>query len=77
MSATGLQTELLILPDGKVLAHNLTPQMAGLLATVGLSDVRSRGARRRRPWARAAGRGNIRARSQGRGVRVAGRKATR
>ena len=33
------QTELLILPDGRVLAHNITPEAADLLATLNPYDA--------------------------------------
>ena len=33
------QTELLILPDGRVFAHNLTPEAADLLATLNPYDA--------------------------------------
>ena len=36
----GESTELLILPDGKVLVHNLTPAFAGLLGQLNPDDPR-------------------------------------
>jgi hypothetical protein len=34
-----LTTELLLLPDGRVLVHNLTPVFAGLLETLNPADI--------------------------------------
>lgn len=54
MMATVAHTDLLILPDGRVLAHNLTPAMARALAELDPRDRamkrRARG-RRKRPVA--------------------------
>ena len=36
-----IETELLLLPDGTVLVHNLTPTLAGLLAALNLQDSRA------------------------------------
>ena len=33
-----LTTEMLILPDGKILAHNITPAMAALLSELNPAD---------------------------------------
>lgn len=35
-----LHSELLLLPDGRVLVHNLTPAFARFLSDVGLPDAR-------------------------------------
>ena len=35
---SGLTTELLILPDGRILVHNLTPAFAGLLQELNPHD---------------------------------------
>ncbi|MFZ0826288.1 MAG: hypothetical protein WAO02_02590 [Verrucomicrobiia bacterium] len=35
---SGLTTELLILPDGRILVHNLTPVFAGLLRELNPDD---------------------------------------
>lgn len=44
-SSPPLVTELLLLPNGELLVHNLTPTFADLLAQLGLGD----GHRRLRP----------------------------
>jgi hypothetical protein len=36
--AAGMHTELLLLPDGRVLAHNLTPAMAQILQALDPED---------------------------------------
>lgn len=51
MSAT--HTELLILPDGRILVHNLTPVMAALLREL---DPRDRSMKDRARAARSRGR---------------------
>ena len=51
-------TELLILPDGRILVHNLTPAMAAILAELNPADepMRERASRScRRESAEAAG----------------------
>jgi hypothetical protein len=37
-SGSGLTTELLLLPDGQILVHNLTPAFAGLLKALNPDD---------------------------------------
>lgn len=37
--AAGGHGELLILPDGKILAHNITPPLARVLAGLNLADA--------------------------------------
>jgi hypothetical protein len=37
-----LQTELLIMPDGQILVHNLTPAFAGLLKELNPDDEQIR-----------------------------------
>ncbi len=43
----GLTTEMLLLPDGEILVHNLTPTMAALLAELNPADP----SMRERAWA--------------------------
>ena len=39
---SGLVTELLILPDGRIMVHNLTPTFAGLLKELNPDDEQIR-----------------------------------
>lgn len=51
-----LETELLLLPTGSMLVHNLTPTFAALLAQLGLEDASGRiHAPGQRPAAKTAG----------------------
>jgi hypothetical protein len=38
LAAAGAVSEILIWPDGKIFAHNLTPEIAGLLAELNPAD---------------------------------------
>jgi hypothetical protein len=60
-AASSAQSELLILPDGRVLVHNLTPTMASLLAELNPADPAMRERSRRRDWVtrRAAQRASV------------------
>jgi hypothetical protein len=58
-------TELLVLPDGQVLAHNLTPQIAALLAALDPNDpgmaARAKASRphaTQSPFAKSGGQGD-------------------
>ncbi len=51
-SSSGYQTELLVLPDGRILAHNITPAVAAILSELAPHDIAIRARARVAPNAR-------------------------